>query len=90
MCSPLSLGSWIYINRSEALVQAAHPGWPAARVVSQAEADFNAAARAFWTESIRLCKKLRPHGLWGWYNYPVDSWSSHFPWSLPSPSHRLW
>ena len=23
-----------------------------------------------------FCKRLRPHGVWGWYNYPVDAWSA--------------
>jgi hypothetical protein len=63
---------WIYINRSQALVQQAHPDWPLERVTEQAEVDFNEAARTFWTESLRLCKRLRPRGLWGWYDYPTN------------------
>jgi hyaluronoglucosaminidase len=69
---------WIYINRSETLVKQTHPDWPAARVAAQAEEEFNAAAKTFWTESLRLCKRLRPKGLWGWYNYPVDAWGATF------------
>jgi hyaluronoglucosaminidase len=69
---------WIYINRSEALVKQRHPDWSEARITAQAEQEFNAAARTFWTESLRLCKKMRPKGVWGWYNYPVDAWAATF------------
>ena len=69
---------WIYINRSEALVAKTHPDWPADKVAKQAEADFNKASQEYWTASLRLCKKLRPNGVWGWYNYPIDSWNATF------------
>ena len=69
---------WIYVNRSEALVKARHPGLSPAQVTLQAEREFNEASRAFWTESLRLCKKLRPKAQWGWYNYPVDAWPATF------------
>ena len=68
---------WIYINRSEALKKT-HPDWPADKVAKQAEADFNKASQEYWTASLRLCKKLRPNGVWGWYNYPIDSWNATF------------
>ena len=67
---------WIFINRSEALVKARHPEYSPAQVTRQASLEFNAASRTFWTESIRLCKRLRPKARWGWYNYPVDAWSA--------------
>ena len=65
---------WIYVNRSEALVRQQQPAWPASQVAAEAERQFNAAAQSFWVETLRTCKKLRPHGVWGYYNYPVNSW----------------
>ena len=41
-------------------------------MTSAARRDFDAAAQSFWTQSIELCKKLRPRGLWSWYNYPTN------------------
>eukprot|EP00665_Eupelagonemidae_sp_cell47_P000655 gene655-438_t len=67
---------WIYINRSEALVLQQHPSWPSDRVAAEAERQFNSAAQQFWGETLRLCKRLRPHGVWGFYNYPVDAWDA--------------
>lgn len=63
---------WIFINRSEALVQSQHPDWGPEQVAVEAEKQFDVAAQAFWTESINLAKKLRPNGVWGWYNFPGD------------------
>ena len=67
---------WIYVNRSEALVQQQQPTWPAPQVAAEAERQFNAAAQSFWAETMRVCKKLRPLGVWGYYNYPVNSWDA--------------
>ena len=63
---------WIFVNRSEELVRRQNPGLSPPQVTARAEADFNAAARSFWTQSMRLCRKLRPRGVWGWYNFPVS------------------
>jgi len=70
---------WIYVNRSEALVLQQHPTYSPALVTAEAKRQFNAAAKEFWTETMRLCRKLRPHGVWGYYNYPVDSWDPTSP-----------
>ena len=43
---------------------------PAAQVTLVAEQQFNAAAQTFWTETMRLVQRLRPHGVWGYYDYP--------------------
>lgn len=64
---------WIYINRSIALVQQQHPDWATDKQVTQAESDFLSASQKFWTESIKLARKLRPGGKWGWYNFPGEA-----------------
>ena len=67
---------WIYINRSVALVQQQHPDLPLEKQVSQAETDFNHASQELWNSTIKLCRKLRPKTLWGWYNFPGEANSS--------------
>ena len=67
---------WIYVNKSEELVLSQHPQWTPEQITMEAEHQFNNASQKFWLETIRLCKKLRPQGVWGYYNYPVDSWDS--------------
>eukprot|EP01050_Picozoa_sp_SAG11_P005788 SAG11_NODE_421_length_9620_cov_10.014809_3_plen_256_part_00 len=78
----------MYINRSIALVQKHHPTWSASQLEVAARHDFNAAAQVFWTESMKLARKLRPHGRWGWYNFPGE-------WTIgPGPAqdddHMMW
>jgi hyaluronoglucosaminidase len=65
---------WIYVNRSEELVIQQHPTWSPLMVTVEAEKQFNAASQKFWSETMRLCRQLRPGGVWGFYNYPVDAW----------------
>jgi hyaluronoglucosaminidase len=59
----------IYQNRSIERVRAQHPGWALAKLTEQARRDWEGGARALFLESLALAKKLRPHGVWGWYNY---------------------
>ena len=35
-------------------------------MAAEAERQFNAAAQSFWVETMRVCKKLRPRGVWGY------------------------
>ena len=67
---------WIYVNKSEEIVLSQHPTWSPEQVTIEAEYQFNNASQKFWIETMRLCQKIRPHGVWGYYNYPVDSWDS--------------
>lgn len=36
----------------------------------QAEADFNAGAEAFFAGTLKTAQRLRPNGLWGYYQLP--------------------
>ncbi|XP_037385426.1 hyaluronidase-1 isoform X1 [Talpa occidentalis] len=60
----------IYRQRSRALVQEQHPHWPAPRVDAAAQDEFQGAARAWMEGTLKLGQALRPHGLWGFYNFP--------------------
>lgn len=77
---------WIYINRSIALVQQQHPGWPPEMQVAQAETDFNHASQTLWNSTIKLCRKLRPKTTWGWYNFPGEANGSP---ANPGPDDRM-
>ena len=61
---------WIYINRSMELVQSRHPEYSPEQVAQAAEREYDAAASTFHLQSLRLCQKLRPHGRWGYYDFP--------------------
>ena len=56
---------------SDLLVQRQNPGWNATRISQEAERQYNAGARLFFTETLRTAKKLRPKGKFGFYEYPL-------------------
>ncbi|XP_045386113.1 hyaluronidase-1 isoform X1 [Lemur catta] len=60
----------IYRQRSEALVQAQHPDWPAPWVEKEAKDQFQRAAQAWMAGTLQLGWALRPLGLWGFYGFP--------------------
>lgn len=66
----VSRRDWVYINASIELARSEHPELSPEQLTAQAEKDFNAAAQQFVTATVRRIKELRPHGLWGLYNYP--------------------
>ncbi|XP_008574966.1 PREDICTED: hyaluronidase-1 [Galeopterus variegatus] len=60
----------IYRQRSRALVQTQHPDWPAPRVETAAQDQFQGAAQAWMAGTLQLGQALRPRGLWGFYGFP--------------------
>ncbi|XP_012626825.2 hyaluronidase-1 isoform X1 [Microcebus murinus] len=67
----------IYRQRSEALVQAQHPDWPASWVKKAAREQFERAAQAWMAGTLQLGWALRPLGLWGFYDFP-DCYNNDF------------
>lgn len=60
----------IYQSRSVELVQEKHPEWSMEDVIEEARKEFEQSARMFMESSIKLAKRLRPKGLWGFYGFP--------------------
>ncbi|XP_061788300.1 hyaluronidase-1 [Nerophis lumbriciformis] len=60
----------VYWEASKTLVRSRHPDWKPAQVDALAHADFEAAARKFMEETLKLGQKERPGGLWGFYGFP--------------------
>ena len=56
-------------NESIALVRRQHPDWPAAQVLAEAKRQWAAGAKAFWSETFALAKKLRPKAQFGNYDF---------------------
>ena len=64
----------LYVRFSQKLVREAHPTWTnATRIKEVAAAEFNAAGKQFFLETIKLAKKLRPNARFGYYQYPMDN-----------------
>lgn len=59
-----------YQNLSMAVVAATHPTWNESQISSQAKLEFEAAALAYFVDSLELCTSLRPHAAWGFYGFP--------------------
>lgn len=60
----------IYQSRSLDLVQEKYPEWPMEEQIQEAKKEFERKARIFMESSIKLAKRLRPKGLWGFYGFP--------------------
>ena len=60
----------IYKIKSIELMRARHPDWPMAKLVDEAQSEFETAARTLFEETIKLGKKLRPKAYWGFYGFP--------------------
>ena len=57
---------------STLLVKQQHPDWTnETRISDEAERQYNAGAKLFFTETLRVAKKLRPNGKFGFYEYPM-------------------
>ncbi|XP_035697569.1 hyaluronidase-1-like isoform X1 [Branchiostoma floridae] len=60
----------IYKNASRSLVEKHHPDWRKEKIEAAAKAEFEAAGRTMFTETILLARKLRPKAHWGYYLFP--------------------
>ncbi|XP_046399969.1 hyaluronidase-like [Ischnura elegans] len=59
-----------YRELSRKLVQSKHPSWNKNQVESEAKQKFEYSARKFMEETLKLAKRLRPNGRWGYYAFP--------------------
>jgi hyaluronoglucosaminidase len=80
----------IYRNRSVELVRSQHPSWSLPQLEAQAQTDWEVGARGLFLESLALAKKLRPHGVWGWYNYAHCAGSCNAAQGRCSASGEAW
>ncbi|XP_056130595.1 hyaluronidase-1 [Lampris incognitus] len=60
----------VYWEASRALVRHKHPDWTPAQVEVVAHKEFEEAGRKYMEETLRLGKRDRPAGLWGYYGFP--------------------
>ncbi|XP_077459958.1 hyaluronidase-1 [Stigmatopora argus] len=60
----------VYQEGSRALVRSQHADLKPALVELLARAEFEAAARKFMEETLKLGQRERPGGLWGFYGFP--------------------
>jgi hypothetical protein len=63
-----------YQNASVALVEEAHPSWPAAQVLAQATKDWEAAATELLITTVRFVKQIRPRLKVALYSYPLRAY----------------
>ena len=61
-----------YQDKSIALVKAANPTWPAAKVAAAAKEAFEAAATQWFVASLEAGRALRPKAKWGFYGLPEN------------------
>ncbi|KHN81595.1 Hyaluronidase-4 [Toxocara canis] len=66
----------IYRNESERIVRERNPKLNASEVKRIAEKEFDEAAYNFMVETIRLAKRLRPGGKWGFYGLPYCNYNA--------------
>ncbi|XP_069792620.1 hyaluronidase-1-like isoform X2 [Narcine bancroftii] len=60
----------IYKKKSKELVRSKYPHLPEKKVNWLAKEEFEDAAKNFMSATLKLGKKLRPEGLWGFYKFP--------------------
>ncbi|XP_067908333.1 hyaluronidase-4-like isoform X2 [Heterodontus francisci] len=60
----------IYRDKSEELVRAMHPDWSPARILKQAQWEFDRAANKFMSQTLKVGQMMRPQALWGFYLFP--------------------
>ena len=57
---------------STLLVKKAHPDWTnTTQINAEAERQYNAGSKLFFTETMKVAQKLRPKGKFGFYEYPM-------------------
>ena len=52
------------------LMQAKHPDWPMVKLIEGAKDEFEKIGRILMEGTIKLGKRLRPKGFWGFYGFP--------------------
>lgn len=62
-----------YREESRKVVRAQHPNLPETQVEEIAKGQFENAAMRFLTETLDLCRQLRPKARWGMYGYPQSA-----------------
>lgn len=60
----------VYWKGSRNLVKAKHPSWNPEQIEREAVQEFENASRAFMEETLKLGRRERPGGLWGFYGFP--------------------
>nr|XP_046239390.1 hyaluronidase-1 [Scatophagus argus] len=60
----------VYWKVSKEQVRSRHPDWSSAQVEAAARLEFEQAGRKFMEETLKLGRKERPNGLWGYYGFP--------------------
>ncbi|XP_056384324.1 hyaluronidase-1-like [Hyla sarda] len=60
----------LYQQRSLELVSQMHPYWSFRKIRRVAKRQFQAAAQRFMTATLKLGRKQRPQGIWGFYGFP--------------------
>ncbi|XP_067314663.1 hyaluronidase-1 [Pseudorasbora parva] len=60
----------VYWKGSKSLVKAKHPNWNPGQIETEAVREFEDASRAFMEETLKLGRRERPGGLWGFYGFP--------------------
>lgn len=60
----------IYQSRSLDIIQEKYPEWSMEEQIKEAKNEFERSAHEFMESSIKLARRLRPKGLWGFYGFP--------------------
>ncbi|XP_077458765.1 hyaluronidase-2-like [Stigmatopora argus] len=88
---PLWIRNWeakdVYRRHSKELVRQKNPDWPPERVSKVAMQEFEASAKRFMLETLKLAKHLRPNQLWGFYLFP-DCYNHDYRRTLQSYTGR--
>ncbi|XP_071443471.1 hyaluronidase-like isoform X2 [Hetaerina americana] len=59
-----------YRELSRKLMQNKHPYWSKDQVEREARQKFEVSARKFMEDTLKLARRLRPNGRWGYYAFP--------------------
>lgn len=60
----------VYWKGSRKLAKAKHPSWNPEQIEREAVQEFESASQAFMEETLKLGRRERPGGLWGFYGFP--------------------
>ncbi|XP_058856077.1 hyaluronidase-2-like [Acipenser ruthenus] len=71
---PLWIRNWdtkdVYRNISRSMIAQKNPGWTKEQLNKMAQVEFEASAKEFMLQTLRMAKSLRPNQLWGYYLFP--------------------